>query len=209
MSASPARLLLRELPSLAGPLPDFDPAAVADTPQDQFIIWLREVIAAGIAEPHAMTLATVDADGRPDARILILKDLDERGWHFATSRQSPKGQHLATAPDVALTFYWPLLGRQVRIRGAAVDQGRGVAAADFWARSADARANAALERQSRVMDAETTLLPADTPEVPASWSVFAVRPGAVEFWQGRADRQHIRLLYERVQSGWKTTRLWP
>ena len=209
MSASPARLLLRELPSLAGPLPDFDPAAVADTPQDQFIIWLREAIAAGIAQPHAMTLATVDADGRPDARILILKDLDERGWHFATSRQSPKGQHLAAAPDVALTFYWPLLGRQVRIRGAAIDQGQGVAAADFRARSADARANAALERQSRVMDAETTPLPADTPEVPASWSVFAVRPGTVEFWQGRTDRQHIRLLYERVQSAWKTTRLWP
>jgi pyridoxamine 5'-phosphate oxidase len=209
MSASPARLLLRELPSLAGPLPDFNPAAVAETPQDQFIVWLREAIAAGIQEPHAMTLATVDADGRPDARILILKDLDERGWHFATSRQSPKGQHLAGALDVALTFYSPLLGRQVRIRGVAVDQGREVAAADFWARSADARANAALERQSRVMDAETTPLPPGAPEVPASWSVFAVRPGTVEFWQGRTDRQHIRLLYERVQSGWKTTRLWP
>src|SRR5688500_14564006 len=114
MSTSPARLLLRELPSLAGPLPDFNPAAVAATPQDQFIIWLREAIGAGITEPHAMTLATVDSDGRPDARILILKDLDERGWHFATSRQSPKGQHIAAALDVALTFYWPLLGRQVR-----------------------------------------------------------------------------------------------
>jgi pyridoxamine 5'-phosphate oxidase len=209
MSASPARLLLRELPSLAGPLPDFDPAAVADTPQDQFIVWLRAAIAAGIQEPHAMTLATVDADGRPDARVLILKNLDERGWHFATSRQSPKGQHLAGALDVALTFYWPLLGRQVRIRGVAVDQGREVAAADFWARSADARANTALERQSRVMDAETTPLPPGAPEVPASWSVFAVRPDTVEFWQGRTDRQHIRLLYERVQSGWKTARLWP
>ena len=168
MSTTPARLLLRELPSLVGPLPDFDPAAVADTPQDQFIIWLREAIAAGIKEPHAMTLATVDADGRPDARILILKDLDERGWHFATSRQSPKGQHIAAAAGVALAFYWPLLGRQVRIRGAAVDQGREVAAADFQARSPDARANAALERQSRVMDAETMPLPSDAPDMRSS-----------------------------------------
>lgn len=209
MTASPARLLLRELPSLAGPLPDFDPVAAAEAPQDQFVIWLRAAIAAGITEPHAMTLATVDTDGRPDARVLILKDLDARGWHFATSRNSPKGQHLASTTEVALTFYWPLLGRQVRIRGAAMDLGRHAAAADFWARSAEARAGAALERQSQIMEAETERTAPDPSQVPASWSVFAVKPDSVEFWQGRTDRQHIRLLYQRVDGAWKTTRLWP
>lgn len=209
MTASPARLLLRELPSLAGPLPDFDPAASAEVPQDQFIIWLREAIAAGIMEPHAMTLATVDAEGRPDARVLILKDIDERGWHFATSRTSPKGQQISGTAEVALTFYWPHLGRQVRIRGTAADLGPEAAAADFWARSADARANAALERQSQIMNGEREQSAADPSEVPAGWSVFAVGPESVEFWQGRTDRQHVRLLYSRDENGWKTTRLWP
>ncbi|MDB5529829.1 MAG: hypothetical protein JWR51_2932 [Devosia sp.] len=209
MTASPTRLLLRKLPSLAGPLPDFDPVAIAEVPQDQFVIWLREAIAAGITEPHAMTLGTVDAQGRPDARVLILKDLDERGWHYATSRKSPKGQQIAGTSEVALTFYWPLLGRQVRVRGTAVDLGREAAAADFWARSAEARSGAALERQSQIMDADLEQSAADPSEVPGGWSVFAVRPDSVEFWQGCTDRQHVRLLYNRIDRGWKATRLWP
>lgn len=209
MTISAARLLLRELPSLAGPLPEFDPAAAADTPQEQFLAWLRAAIAAGVREPHAMTLGTVDADGSPDARVLILKDLDERGWHFATSRQSPKGHQLSATPIVSLTFYWAALGRQVRIRGEALDLGREVAAADFWARSPDARANAALARQSQIMEGDIATTLSEAHDVPESWSVFAVKPARVEFWQGRTDRRHIRLRYDSAEAGWKTTRLWP
>jgi pyridoxamine 5'-phosphate oxidase len=209
MTISPARLLLRELPSLAGPLPEFDPTKASDTPQEQFLAWLRDAVAAGVKEPHAMTLGTVDADGSPDARVLILKDLDERGWHFATSRQSPKGHQLSVTPTVSLTFYWPALGRQVRIRGEAVDLGREAAAADFWARSADARANAALARQSQVMEADVAVPITEAIDVPESWSVFAVKPAGVEFWQARTDRRHIRLRYDTAGASWKTTRLWP
>lgn len=209
MTISPARLLLRELPSLAGPLPEFDPTKASTTPQEQFLIWLRDAIAAGVKEPHAMTLGTVDADGSPDARVLILKDLDERGWHFATSRQSPKGHQLSATSAVSLTFYWPAFGRQVRIRGEAVDLGREAAAADFWARSADARANATLARQSQVMEGDVATTITEASDVPESWSVFAVKPASVEFWQGRTDRRHIRLRYEASETGWKTTRLWP
>jgi pyridoxamine 5'-phosphate oxidase len=208
MTVTPTRLLLRELPSLAGPLPDFDPAAACDRPQAQFIAWLREAIAAGVREPHAMTLGTVDAEGRPDARVLILKDLDERGWHFASSRLSPKGRQIAAAGDVALTFYWPALGRQVRVRGTAVDLGPEAAAADFRARSVEARANAALGRQSQVMDGEAHNAVAEISEVAAGWAVYTVKPTSVEFWQGRTDRCHVRLRYDAQGDGWTTTRLW-
>ncbi|MDB5537686.1 MAG: hypothetical protein JWQ65_2561 [Devosia sp.] len=208
MTVSAARLLLRELPSLAGPLPDFDPATAAGTPQVQFVAWLREAIAARIREPHAMTLGTVDADGRPDARVLILKDLDERGWHFASSRHSPKGRQITASGDVALTFYWPALGRQVRIRGTAVDLGPDAAAADFWARSAEARANAALGRQSQAVGDEVPDTVAEISEATAGWAVYAVKPDSVEFWQGRSDRRHVRLRYEAQGDSWTTRRLW-
>ncbi|MDB5586469.1 MAG: hypothetical protein JWP26_1439 [Devosia sp.] len=208
MTVSATRLLLRELPSLAGQLPDFDPATAAGTPQDQFVAWLRGAIAAGIREPHAMTLGTVDADGRPDARVLILKDLDERGWHFASSRHSPKGHQITASGDVALTFYWPALGRQVRIRGTAVDLGPDAAAADFWARSAEARANAALGRQSRAVGDDAPETGAEISAATAGWAVYAVKPASVEFWQGRSDRCHVRLRYEARGDSWTTTRLW-
>lgn len=209
MTISPARQLLRALSSLAGPLPDFDPAAAAPTPQGQFLAWLSDAIAAGIEEPHAMALASVDSAGRPDARMLILKDIDDDGWHFATSRLSPKGVQLSHNPAVALTFYWPALGRQVRIRGESRDLGPEAAAQDFWARSPDARANAALERQSQIIGVAATETAADAKEAPKSWGVFAVRPQSVEFWQGRTDRRHIRLRYEANDRGWTKLGLWP
>ena len=208
MSVSPTRLLLRQLPSLAGPLPDFDPATAADTPQAQFVAWLQDAIGAGILEPHAMTLGSVDADGRPDARVLILKDLDARGWHFATSRYSPKGRQLAACPNVTLTFYWPALGRQIRICGIAINQGPDAAAADFQARSPEARANAALARQSQVMAGDGNAA-GEVSDVSAGWAVFAVEPSLVEFWQGRTDRRHIRLRYGLVAGHWARDQLWP
>lgn len=209
MNVSPARLLLRELPSLAAPLPDFDATDSAETPQAQFLTWLRDAIAAGVLEPHAMTLATVDSAGHPDARVLILKDLDPRGWHFATSRHSPKGQQLGQNPHATLTFYWPALGRQIRIRGTVIDLGREAAAADFWARTPDARANAALERQSQLITNPTPISTTDSDTVPDSWSVWALDPSTVEFWQGRTDRRHTRLVYQRTPEGWTTSQLWP
>ncbi|MDB5487643.1 MAG: pdxH, partial [Reyranella sp.] len=114
---------LRALKSLPGPFPAFDPAAAPADPRDLFSSWLEAAIDAGIREPHAMTLSTVDEDGHPDARILILKNLDEAGWHFATTRTSPKGRQIEASPRAALTFYWQPLGRQVRISGAVVDLG--------------------------------------------------------------------------------------
>ncbi|SIQ83742.1 Pyridoxamine 5'-phosphate oxidase [Paracoccus thiocyanatus] len=220
MTAPPdIRERLRGLKALEGPFPAADFPAADSGPQALFLEWLDRAIAAGIAEPHAMTLSTVDAQGQPDARVLILKNLDERGWHFAISAASPKGRQIAANPAVALTFYWQSLGRQVRIRGRALPLDAAACAQDFLARSRDARANVLLERQSATLDAPALLAAAMAeartridarPDLVApAWRAYAVAPDTVEFWQGATDRLHHRLVYRRSADGWDTERLWP
>lgn len=210
---------LRALKSLAGPLPAFDPATAPDDPRDLFSAWLDTAIDAGIREPHAMTLSTVNEDGHADARVLILKNLDERGWHFATTRTSPKGRQIEASPHAALTFYWQPLGRQVRISGAVVDLGTIAGNADFRARPVGARVAALLARQSDVLESDEELAKAleqqqrrveqDPEQVAPDWAVYAVAPVSVEFWQGDTQRRHIRLRYRRSDAGWTRERLWP
>lgn len=214
-----ARKLLRGLNTLVGPLPLFDTSTSASTPKAQFLTWFEQAIAAGVREPHTMTLSTVDDDGHPDARVLILKDLDERGWHFAASAASPKGVQLFQRPDVALTFYWPEVGRQVRMQGAAIALTHDVNAADFLARPRGSRAGALVARQSDVLaspaDLEAALSEqygrmARQPDLVApAWTVYAVRPERVEFWQGDTQRRHTRLRYRLTPAGWEKELLWP
>lgn len=211
--------LLRGLKSLPGPYEPFQSAQVPDTPQALFFEWLRLAIDIGVREPHAMTLSTVDADGRPDARVLILKNVDDHGWHFAITRNSPKGQQIGHASSVALTFYWPILGRQIRIRGVAHDMGSEVAAADFLARPLGSRASGLLGRQSEKLGSEQELddslaekqkqIEIDPGIVAPQWIVYSVRPEVVEFWQGNEQRRHVRLQYQRDGAAWTTARLWP
>jgi pyridoxamine 5'-phosphate oxidase len=210
---------LRALKSLAGPFPSFDPDAAPDEPRALFASWLGEAIDAGLKEPHAMVLSTVDEQGAPDARVLILKNLDHRGWHFATTDSGPKGRQIAGNPQVALTFYWPALGRQVRIRGRAARAEAHEREADFRARPAGARAVAMLARQSDPLDSTRDLddaiasqlrrLEAAPDLVAPNWALFVVTPQAVEFWQGSDDRRHDRLRYLRDKDGWVRERLWP
>jgi pyridoxamine 5'-phosphate oxidase len=211
--------LLRGLKSLPGPYEPFHSAEVPETPQALFFEWLRLAIDTGVREPHAMTLSTVDSDGRPDARVLILKNVDDQGWHFAITSKSPKGQQIGHAPGVALTFYWPILGRQIRIRGVARDMGPEVAAADFLARPAASRASGLLGRQSEELSSEQELddglaekqkqIENDPKIIAQQWIVYAVRPEVVEFWQGSEQRRHVRLVYRRSGATWTTARLWP
>jgi pyridoxamine 5'-phosphate oxidase len=210
---------LRALKSLAGPFPPFDPEAAPDEPDTLFVTWLQNAIDANVMEPHAMTLSTVDEEGRPDARVLILKNLDERGWYFATTTSGPKGRQLKANPNVALTFYWAELGRQIRIRGTAVNAGSAERDADFLARPIGSRAAALLARQSEVLhsspdlEAETARARqrlADDPGLIAeNWAVFCVVPRDVEFFQGDAERRHQRLAYRRAGPDWVRERLWP
>lgn len=221
MAAPTMREKLRALESLTGPFPAFDADAAPGDPLDLFLEWLDGALSAGIAEAHSMTLSTVDADGHPDARILILKNVDRDGWHFATTRIGPKGRQIFSNPHVALTFYWQPLGRQVRIRGIAFDVGAAARNEDFRARSFEARARGLIGRQSEVLEDEqqlhdgvveqTARLQEDPTMVPTNWGVYAVRPTEIEFWQASADRLHTRLRYQQTsESGrWVRERLWP
>jgi pyridoxamine 5'-phosphate oxidase len=209
---------LRGLPVFTGVLAGFDTGAVPAEPGELFADWLREAVGAGVREPHAMTVSTSGPEG-PDARVLILKDVDEHGWWFATSATSAKGRQLADDPRAALTFYWVEVARQVRVRGGVVAGTREQSAADFRARGTSARAVALASSGSRPLaDRDTGLravhdadlrLANDPTLVEESWTVYAVRPDSVEFWQADKDRMHHRLRYEAHGAGWQRTLLWP
>jgi len=215
----PITQLLRSLPSLAGPLPAFDPDTAPPDPDVLFEDWLRDAVAAGVTEPHAMTLSTVDPTGRPSARVLILKNLDNGLWQFASGSTSRKGKELADTPWAALTFYWPALGRQVRVRGAVTVANAEDSARDYLGRSPSARAAALLGRQSDVLrdPRERDLQLADAAElvrrdptfVAPAWTLYGVRADEVEFWQGDHHRNHTRLRYTSVDGTWTTDLLWP
>jgi pyridoxamine 5'-phosphate oxidase len=213
------RDLLRALPVFNRPLPAFDTESVPDEPSALFLSWLNEAIAAGVTEPHAMTISTVDDEGRPDARVLILKDVDASGWEFATATVSAKGAQLAAVPHAALSFYWREQGRQVRVRGAVAVADPGVSAADFLAKPDGSRIAGLVGRQSAVLEDPRKLaleieaagqrLAEDPLAVPEDHSVYVVTPAEVEFWQADQERQHVRLRYRRIADGWITERLWP
>lgn len=200
-------------------LPLFDPATAPAEPVPLFATWFGEVVAAGEVEPHTMSLATADAEGRPDVRTVMLHDVDARGWHFASHAGSRKGRQLAHRPYASLGFYWPLLGRQVRVRGRVTVEPAEVAHADLHARSTGALAAALVGHQSEVLPSYEELERASEaawaraerdPDVPVpSWTAYVVEPDEVEFFQGDARRRHVRLNYRREGEGWATELLWP
>ncbi|KQP56133.1 pyridoxal 5'-phosphate synthase [Agreia sp. Leaf283] len=215
----PLRDSLRPLASLAATPPPFDPTVVPENPLELFVAWFGQAVEAGQLEPHAMTLSTVDADGVPDARVLILKDLTDDGWWFASSSASVKGAELTANPVAALTFYWPTVGRSVRIRGTVTRGSDDENARDFSRRRLGARAvalgspqshplgsrdesEAAIEKAARELDAHPEL-------VSPTWTLWCVRPSTVEFWQSDAERRHQRLRYARSADTWSTSLLWP
>lgn len=213
------RVLLRSLPVFHTDLPDFDPAQAPDEPVALFLAWLLEAVAAGVAEPHAMTLGTADGDGRPSARVLVCKDIDADGvWYFASGSGSRKGRELAANPRASLTFYWPARGRQIRITGAVTATDASRSAADFLARSPGARAEALLGRQSQVLtdpDEARALLEESEARIAAEpdlvapdWTLYGVTADDVEFWQADQQRRHTRLRYRRTGTGWIRERLW-
>ena len=211
--------LLRSLKVLQGPFPRFDMDNAPDDPIMLFREWLNQAIAENVSEPHAMTLSTVDGDGLPDARVLILKNVDKAGFHFAISAASRKGSQLFEHPKAALTFHWKEQARQIRIRGPVIDQGDAASARDYLARPKSSRAAAALGKQSQVLDDPEELslavatalgkVEADTEFVTPLWRLKAVDADEIEFWQGTATRNHQRLSYRRHGEAYEKFRLWP
>jgi len=210
-TTSDLRHWLAELPAPDLSAHPFDPDTAPVDPVPLFLSWLHEAVEAGVPAPQSMTLATVDPAGRPDARILMLSDIDESAFWVAASTASPKGRQLQQVPVAALVFHWPQLGRQVRVRGVvrAADEQR--TAACFAELPPEVRAEALADRQSRHLFDEVALsdelgdvtdLVQLEPEVVApTWRLWGVDAGRLEFYQYATDRHHVRLRYSRQDDG--------
>jgi pyridoxamine 5'-phosphate oxidase len=192
----------------------------ASGPIEQFRNWFDEALAADLHEPNAMTLATATPDGRPSARVVLLKGLDERGFVFYTSYEGRKGGELETNPYCALVFYWGELERQVRVEGRASRVSEDESDEYFGSRPPGSQLGAWASEQSRPVEGRGALeerlrgLEAqyEGREVPRPpfWGGYRVEPEVVEFWQGRENRLHDRLVYRRSDNGeWGRERLQP
>jgi pyridoxamine 5'-phosphate oxidase len=181
--------------------------------------WLADALKRGFVEPNAMTLATVDARGRPRARMVLLKQADARGLTFYTNLESAKARELAAHPHAALVLYWPELHRQVRIEGRVARLRAAESDAYFATRPRGAQLGAWASPQSRVVATRAALeqrmaaardrfAGADVPR-PPHWGGFRLLPRAIEFWQGRPDRMHDRLRSTRGGGRWRRARLAP
>lgn len=174
-SASPDSMVatLRALPSLTGTAPSIELDRLPADPLELFREWFDAAVALEVPEPAAMTLSTMDDDGVPDSRTLILKDAGPRGFAFAGTASSRKGRQIAAHPTAALNLWWQPILRAVRIRGEVAPADATECEADLAARSPQARAG--IE--------------------PGDWRLWWLRPARVEFWQGAVDRQHLRVVY--------------
>jgi len=190
-----------------------------DNPVALFIDWLAQARQTEPNDANAMTLATVDADGMPDARIVLLKDIDADGFTFFSNTQSAKGQELADRPVAALVFHWKSLRRQVRVRGVVEPVSAAEADAYFASRARESRIGAWASDQSRPLDSRAQLEQRvqeqterfegqDVPR-PEHWAGWRLRPQSIEFWRDRAFRLHDRMQFRKDAEGWTKTRLYP
>jgi pyridoxamine 5'-phosphate oxidase len=195
---------------------------LADDPIAMFRRWLDDTIAAGLHEPNAMVVATVSPDGRPSARMVLLKGLDDRGFVFFTNYTSRKASDIESNPAVSLLFPWHDLQRQVRVEGTAVRVSPEESEAYFAGRPRESQLGAWASPQSQDVSSRSALderyggvlaqfAGLDAVPLPPFWGGFRVIPDAVEFWQGRKGRLHDRLVYRRAEarSAWTVARLAP
>jgi pyridoxamine 5'-phosphate oxidase len=199
-------------------LKQLDKIDVHADPFVQFKAWFAEAIAAQVNEPNAMNLATVKASGKPSSRIVLLKGIEEQGLVFYTNYQSHKGQELQAHPFGSLCFFWPELERQVRIEGDIKKVAPPVSDAYFQSRPYESQLGAWVSPQSQVIETRAVLEQkydvlknqyAQSVPRPAHWGGYVLLPNVVEFWQGRENRLHDRMLYELRDGDWQLNRLAP
>jgi pyridoxamine 5'-phosphate oxidase len=211
---------------LRAPIAGFEVDTVPPAPLTLFQAWLADVVAAGLPEPNAATLATTDGRGQPSARLMLVKQVDARGFCFFTNHGSRKGQELAMHPRAALLFGWHAIHRQVHVRGAVERLSREESEAYFATRPRGAQLGAWVSQQSREvtraeLDERIAMVDehfgADAPvPMPDHWGGYVLVPETVEFWVGRFSRLHDRIEYRRVAPGglddgaaWSRRRLSP
>jgi pyridoxamine 5'-phosphate oxidase len=196
-----------------------DEDSVDPDPIRQFAVWFQQALDAQLPEPNAMTVATADAEGRPSARILLIKGVDERGFVFFTNYESRKGLELAANSHAALLFHWIELERQVRIEGVVEKTSAAESDAYFASRPVGSRIGAWASEQSREIASRAELEVrekafaerfGDEPPRPPHWGGYRLVPARIEFWQGRPSRLHDRITYTRNTDGsWHIARLSP
>ena len=193
--------------------------SLSDEPIALFREWLQDAHEQEVNDPTAVALATVDEDGMPDVRMVLLKDVDERGFTFYTNFQSQKGAELQATPKAAMCFHWKSLRRQVRIRGNVEVVSDAEADAYYASRPRGSRIGAWASQQSRPLESRfalekavaeyTAKYPIGEIPRPPYWSGFRVMPDTIEFWHNRKFRLHDRIVFARGDGGWGKTRLYP
>ena len=201
-------------------LKQFDESHLIKNPFDQFRAWFKEAIDAEVNEPNAMTLATCKENGRPTARVVLLKGIEEHGFVFFTNYESHKGTEIAKNPYAALVFFWPELQRQIRIEGEIKKLDEAASDAYFFSRPIESQIGAHASPQSCTIESRQVIednykrllkrFETDPISRPANWGGYSLDPQSIEFWQGRASRLHDRFLFTKAKiKDWNVSRLAP
>ena len=194
-------------------------SSVTVEPIAQFTVWMNEALNSQVIDANAMTVSTVDSDGRPSSRVVLLKGFGPEDFVFFTNYESKKGRDLAGNPNISLHFFWADLERQVVINGTATKTSREETETYFATRPLESRIAAWASNQSSTLESREQLEQRMTElrarfegkdvGCPPHWGGYRVAPDRVEFWQGRANRLHDRIVYERNGDAWKISRLSP